>query len=71
MSEYVMIHRAAFIAAMEELHAAFAATAEAEVRVPWVAGSVGIALGCLMDGLKGEEVAEMRQRFLRGRYPAD
>ena len=63
MSEYVMVHRAAYLAAMEELHAAFAATAKSNVRIAGVAGGIGIAIGCLMDGLSSDEIADMRSRF--------
>lgn len=65
MSDYVMVHRAAYIAAVEELHAVFAAIAKSsQACTPGVAGGVGIAIGCLMDGLSPDEINDIRSRFL-------
>lgn len=58
----VTIDRAAYLAAMAELHRAFVATAEAAESVPGVAGSIGIAMGCLVDGQSQELVDLVRGR---------
>ena len=70
-SNYVMIDRRMFTVAMEDLYSAFDALAKTDVYIPGVAGSVGIAIGCLSPFLSDEERKRMRERSLEESFGTD
>lgn len=62
-SEYVVLNRESFIVAMEELYSADDALARTDARILGVAGSVGIAIGCLAHGLSAKERKRIQRKY--------